>query len=225
MLLEGALLTDRMTITFSDSAANERPINPTPHRQIRANFDDDTITVYQAYSSAIADAAVESQRLDASPNFKLSRMTWIKPSWTWVLYRSGYSYKDHGQERILALKMTHDWFIDLLRQGALSCEDAIRGGKQVRIQWDPERDVRLEKLPYRSIQIGIPAATCQSWVEEGIVSIEDVTSRARELKRVLDDDPKISGEELLEMGLVPCEKEFVVPDDVQEILRMSEPRK
>jgi len=66
-------------------------IEPTsvPSRQIRAVYDEETITVYQAYSSAIALAAVTEQRLSASPEFSGSRMTWIKPSWCWMMYRYG----------------------------------------------------------------------------------------------------------------------------------------
>ncbi len=72
---------------------------------IRADYDEETITVYQAYNRTIASAAVAEQKLNASPGFRTTRMTWIKPSWAWMLYRAGYSYKDPGQERILALKM------------------------------------------------------------------------------------------------------------------------
>jgi Domain of unknown function (DUF4291) len=56
-----------------------------PFRQIRATYDDETITVYQAYSEAIAVAAVKEQRLNASPQFLFGRMTWIKPSWAWMM--------------------------------------------------------------------------------------------------------------------------------------------
>ncbi|UQC79284.1 uncharacterized protein CLUP02_04763 [Colletotrichum lupini] len=188
-------------------------------KQIRAHFDDETITIYQAYNAAIAEAAVTAQKLDASPNFKLTRMTWIKPSWAWMLYRAGYSYKDRGQERILAIKMTHAGFIGLLRHSVLTHgDDMDKGDGRVRVQWDPERNVRLEKLPYRSIQIGISAGICGAWVAEGIIGIEDVTARARELKRVLDERPDVGDDELLALGLVPTEKEFSVPEDVGDIL-------
>ncbi|KAJ0161051.1 hypothetical protein CTA2_6859 [Colletotrichum tanaceti] len=50
--------------------------------KIRAHFDEKTITVHQAYITTIAAAAAaEAQRLDASPSFKLTRMTWIEPNW------------------------------------------------------------------------------------------------------------------------------------------------
>ena len=53
----------------------------TPFRQIRAVYDSHTITIYQAYSEEIAGPAVREQKLSASPLFKPTRFTWIKPSW------------------------------------------------------------------------------------------------------------------------------------------------
>ncbi|KAK4465852.1 hypothetical protein QBC42DRAFT_260543 [Cladorrhinum samala] len=196
----------------------------TPQRQIRALHGSETITVYQAYSSAIASAAVAAQCLSASPSFSTTRMTWIKPSWAWMLYRSGYSYKDPRQERILALRMKHADFIYLLEQGILDSHakgGTKRKGDEVRIQWDPERNVRLDKVDYRSVQIGIPAGLSERWAKEMIVEIEDVTEMARELKRVLDARPDVTAEELVELGLVPVEEVFDIPESVREKLRMD----
>lgn len=59
------------------------------------------------------------------------------------------------------------------------------------------------------------------WTEEMIVKIEDVTEKARELKRALDDEQDVSIEELVARGLVPHEKVFEVPDNVQRLLEMG----
>lgn len=210
----------------------------TPYRQIRATYDGDTITVYQAYNRSIADAAVKAQRLNASPDFRPGRMTWVKPSWAWMMYRAGYSFKDPGQERILALKMKHEHFVGLLERGVLSTHhgpgkgpsqgprssDARAEASEVRIQWDPERTARLEVLPYRSIQIGIPASLSAAWASGGwIAAIEDVTDTARELKKTLDERPGITVEELVELGLVPEERPFPVSDDIARVLEMASP--
>ncbi|KAF5671802.1 hypothetical protein FHETE_4015 [Fusarium heterosporum] len=198
------------------------------YRQIRAHYNDSTITVYQAYKESIAEAAVDAQKLNACPDFKPGRMTWIKPSWAWMMYRSGYSFKDPGQSRILALRMKHEHFISLLEQGVLSShvQKSEFNGKreksaEVRIQWDPERTPRLEVLPYRSIQIGIPGALSEQWANEWIAEIEDVTDKARELKRVIDEQPDITDEELLRMGLIYEERVFEVPDSVHIKLEMT----
>jgi hypothetical protein len=215
------------------------PNSQAPYRQIRAHYDDTTITVYQAYKSSIADAAVKTQKLNASPDFKPGRMTWVKPSWAWMMYRAGYSYKDAGQSRILALKMEHKHFIGLLERGVLSThvqrgqeaenneKKATHGRRaksgEVRIQWDPERTPRLGVLPYRSIQIGIPGALSETWANEWIAEVEDVTETARELKKTLDEQPDITIEELVKLGLVPEERPFDVPESVQQRLEMIAP--
>ncbi|KAJ8121367.1 hypothetical protein ONZ43_g2161 [Nemania bipapillata] len=203
-----------------------KTVTKTPYRQIRALFNEDTITVYQAYSDEIAVAAVEHQRLSASPAFKPTRFTWIKPSWAWMMYRSGYSYKDRRQTRILALRMTHENFRRILRQATvtghsgepLTPEDRSR---LVRVQWDPERDVRLGVLPFRSIQIGIGGEASKTWAESMIVSIEDVTEKARALKKALEENPEIEEENLSELGIVPRERVYDLPDDLREILKMG----
>ena len=230
-----------------------------PYRQIRADYDDETITVYQAYNVEIAKAAVAEQKLNASPKFRPTRMTWVKPSWAWMLYRAGYSYKDPGQARILALKMKHSDFLSLLDRAVLTTHPSggatagvqpqhateprdpgatanrargkRHGGDEnhreksmdVKVQWDPERTVRLERLAYRSIQIGIPGAISEEWVESMIAKIEDVTDKARQLKQVLEDNPEVTDEELVHMGLVPVEKVFEVPEYLRISLRMEEP--
>jgi hypothetical protein len=63
-----------------------------PYRQIRAVYDEHTIRVYQADSDEIADAALGKGTF-VSPPFKMERMTWIKPSFLWMMYRSGWGAK------------------------------------------------------------------------------------------------------------------------------------
>lgn len=198
-----------------------------PYHQIRALYDAETITVYQAYSAEIAIPAVQQQRLSASPNFSPTRMTWIKPSWCWMMYRSGYSYKDARQSHILALKMKHEHFRELLMHATVVNHQPRRPltdeeqEKRVRIQWDPERSPRLGKLPYRSIQIGIKGDLGRRWTEEWICEIEDVTDMAREMKRVLDEDAELDEEELRRRGLMPDEKVYSVDDELREVLRVG----
>jgi hypothetical protein len=55
-------------------------------RKIRADFDRETVVIYQAYPPAIADAALAAGRF--VPPFAIQRMTWIKPSFLWLIHRS-----------------------------------------------------------------------------------------------------------------------------------------
>lgn len=213
-----------------------------PYRQIRAHYTDTHIVVYQAYKATIADAAISTQKLNASPDFRPGRMTWIKPSWGWMMYRSGYSLKDPGQERILAITMLHEHFVGLLERAVLAshrgetapARKVSREGERetgvkvksvdVKVQWDPERTAKIEALPYRSIQIGIPGALSETWARRWITGIEDVTEKAKKLKNFIDERPDVTPEELAQMGLVPEEKPFPVPVDVQEKLQMGIPK-
>jgi hypothetical protein len=190
-------------------------------RAIRAHYDDECITVYQAYSKEIAEAALREQNLSASPAYRTTgRMTWIKPSFCWMMYRSGYSYKDDRQDRILALRMKHANFEKLLRRACLAHKPHT-AGEAVIVQWDPERSPRIERLPYRSLQVGIPPSIVPVWIDEWIETIEDVTETARALKARLDADDDVTTARLVEAGLVPNERPYTVADDIRENLEMD----
>ena len=196
----------------------------TEQRAIRALYDKDCITVYQAYSAEIAEAAVREQKLSASPAFRLDRMTWIKPSWCWMMYRSGYSYKDERQARILAIRIRHENFYTILRHARLADrpkKDGEKAGDSVIVQWDPERSPGIAKLEYRSLQVGIPRHLAEKYVEDWIESIEDATDIARKLKSRLDGSRDVSREDLEQEGVVPLELPYEVPDDVRERLEMG----
>jgi hypothetical protein len=135
-------------------------------------------------------------------------------------YRSGYSYKDENQSHILAIKISHEGFRTLLSLSKLDSGRANPLGR-VRVQWDPERSPRIGKLDYRSIQMGIPNSLIEKWVDEWIIEIEDVTARARELKRVLDEDKEVLREELVRRGLVMEEKVYEVDEELREVLWMD----
>src|SRR5467141_3875887 len=74
---------------------------------IRAAYSDHTIRVYQAYRPEIAVPVLEAGRF--VPAFQMGRMTWIKLSFNWMMYRSGYATKP-GQEVILGIDITRKGF-------------------------------------------------------------------------------------------------------------------
>ncbi len=157
--------------------------------EIRADFDRETIVVYQAYRPEIAEVAVASQTF--RPPFSLQRMTWIKPSFLWLMARSQWGQKP-GQERILAVRITRRGWDSALRLGVLTSpepgvyrdhDDWRRRFNEavVHIQWDPERSIRGTKLPHRSIQVGLSRKIITQYVEEWIVGITDQTGRVRKM--------------------------------------------
>ncbi len=165
-------------------------------KEIRAVFDDDTITVYQAYRKEIALPAVENQKF--IPPFKMDRMTWVKPSFLWMMYRCGWAHKE-GQEHVLAIKIKREGLRWALDNSCLShFNSEIHNSREeweeklkqspVRIQWDPERDIHLEKLNYRSIQIGLSGEAVNKYVNEWIISITDITPLCKKIHSLVSEN-------------------------------------
>lgn len=156
---------------------------PQRGQQILACHDETSIVVYQAYRPAIADFAVRGQRFGGE--FSLARMSWIKPGFLWMMYRSGWAQK-RDQERVLAVRMTRAGFDAIVAAAVVSAFDAKlyasvdawqQAGERsdVRCQWDPDHDPRGRPLERRAIQLGLRGETLRRYATEWIVSIEDIT--------------------------------------------------
>ncbi|MET8545067.1 DUF4291 domain-containing protein [Kitasatospora sp. NPDC004799] len=159
---------------------------PEPMHQIRALHTDTTVTVYQAYPPEIGLPAARDGRFPAA--WKRDRMTWIKPSFLWMMYRCGWAAKE-GQETVLAVEITREGFEWALRNSCLSHyvpglhPDQATWKRELkrspaRVQWDPERGLRLQPLPHRSLQLGLAGEAAARYADEWIVSITDVTALA-----------------------------------------------
>lgn len=195
-----------------------------PLRQIRAVYDDKTIRVYQAYSDAIADSALEHGTF-VSPPFKMGRMTWIKPSFLWMMYRAGWGGKDTEQKRILAIDISREGFEWALENSLLSHQTKnytdkeewlkIKKSKPVRVQWDPERDLILQPLAHRAIQIGLTNEAVPLYVNEWIQSITDTTDLAAEIHACIKRGDLAATKQRL-----PNEKEYPISKKLKNILDM-----
>ncbi|MGW8327723.1 DUF4291 domain-containing protein [Streptomyces sp. NPDC055897] len=180
------------------------------------------ITVYQAYAPEIGVPAAREGRF---PTFwQRDRMTWIKPSFLWMMYRSGWGTKD-GQETILAIEITREGFEWALEHACLAHyehglhPDRATWRRQLkqapaRVQWDPERDLNLRPLPHRSLQLGLADEAANRYVDEWSVSITDVTVLAHEIHAHVRDGDLNAAQQLL-----PSEDSYRVPDGLLDHLR------
>ena len=99
---------------------------PRSGRHILAQFDDDAIVVYQAFRPAIGHWAAEHGRFGGE--FSFARMSWIKTSFLWMMYRSGWATKP-GQEVVLAVWLRRVGFEAILAEAVPSTFDpAYYGG-------------------------------------------------------------------------------------------------
>jgi hypothetical protein len=185
-----------------------------PRHEVRAVFTDETITVYQAYAARIADPATAVGTF-VDP-FKRTRMTWIKPSFLWMMYRCGWATKP-DQERVLAIEISREGFEWALSHACVSHFDRSRFATEaqwratlrsspVRVQWDPERDLRLNPLPHRAIQIGLSGPAVGRYVDDWITGIRDVTPLAHEVHRAVT-----AGDLEAARGLLPPEPAYPLP--------------
>lgn len=188
-----------------------------PYCEIRADYDRDTIVVYQAYAPAIALPAVATQRFVAP--FSFGRMTWIKPSFLWLMVRSNWGSKS-GQEHTLAVRITRAGWERALSLAVLTTPNRSvfptreAWEKQIReavvhVQWDPERSLRGGTLPYRSIQVGVSRHLIREYVDEWIVGIEDLTPRVQKIRNLLQ-----SGKAAAAQRLLPPEKVYPTPEAI-----------
>ena len=182
-----------------------------PQHTIRAAYSETTITVYQAYSPEIGLPAVRDGRFPAG--WKRDRMTWVKPSFLWMMYRCGWGAKA-GQETVLAVEISRDGLNWALRHACLSSyvrgvhPDRAAWQRQLkrapaRVQWDPERDLRLQPLPYRSLQLGLSGEAVRRYADEWTVAIRDVTPLAHEVHALVSRGELDSATRLLPQEL-PC---------------------
>ncbi|MGW0963502.1 DUF4291 domain-containing protein [Streptomyces gelaticus] len=186
----------------------------TPQRQIRADFDARTIVVYQAYSPAVAGPALRAKRF-VTP-FSFHRMTWIKPSFLWLMHRSNWAQKP-GQERILAVRITRAGWEEALSQAVLTTADpSVVARSPVHVQWDPERSLRGAALNHYSIQVGVGRGLIRTFAEEWVVDLTDVTPRVQKIAALRQNGRSAQAQRLL-----PPERVCPVPPAVAKNLRID----
>lgn len=192
--------------------------------EIRADYNQHTITIYQAYNDAIADVAVRDGRFGAP--FSFNRMTWIKPSFMWMMERSNWGLKK-DQQRILAIRIKRTFFDTLLEQAVLTMPEAhvyphagiwetLFAQANVYVQWDPERSINGKKLEHRSLQLGISRNLISQFNEDAIVAIDDLTPLVRKCHNLL-----INGKTTQAKSFLPPEKIYPVSAAARKALGMK----
>lgn len=161
---------------------------PTIGRHILAQFDTDTVVVYQAYRPEIGRFAAEHGHFGGA--FSFSRMSWIKPNFLWMMYRSGWGSKA-DQEVTLAVWLRRSAFDAILKEAVHSTfvpevystrdewEQAV-ARSDVRLQWDPDHNPSGAKVERRAIQLGLRGEMLARYAREWIVHIEDISDFAAE---------------------------------------------
>lgn len=97
-------------------------------------------------------------------------------------------------------------------ESELDWQLALRHG-EVRYQWDPDRDLQLQRLDRRALQVGIRGSVVRDYVNHWIIEIEDVTELAHAIKDAIANQQK-------QLPLVPEERVYEVSPQIQQTLQM-----
>lgn len=195
---------------------------PTEGRHVMAQFDPESVVVYQAFRHEIADYAVRNQRFGGP--FGFGRMSWIKPNFLWMMYRSGWGTKE-AQEHTLAVRISRKGFEEILsaavsstHEGSLfstreEWQDAVKRSP-VRLQWDPDHDPTGVPIPRRAIQLGLRDEMLRAYASEWIVEILDISPF------VAEQITFVTGREI-EKLLMPQEERYPLSPALSKCIQAS----
>jgi len=137
---------------------------PKQGKAIVGQYNQECILLYQAFCPSIAEAAVLSQDfVTNNPEFNPGRMTWVKPNFLWMMFRSDWAQKKN-QERVLGFWVYLNWFTACLSEAKLSGRDKNCKTSSVVVQWDPNHTPGGGKNSLRrDIQIGLRKEKALEW--------------------------------------------------------------
>ena len=162
---------------------DQTPRWPGSGRHILAQFDADSVVVYQAYRPAIGNFATRNGFFGGE--FGLGRMSWIKPNFLWMMYRSGWGTKP-DQEITLAIRLRRDAFDEILglavhstfvagvHEDEAAWKQAV-ARSDVRLQFDPDHGPTGNPVERRAIQLGLRGDVLARYARGWLLGIEDIS--------------------------------------------------
>ncbi len=183
---------------------------PKTGKRILAQYDADSIVVYQAYNPKIAREIVKNQTFHSAScvdaGFKLTRTTWIKTNFLWMMYRSNWA-RSFNQEHILSLRITRKGFEEILSKAAVSRHGNSKAIKEsdVVLQWDPDHQPDGGKVAERrAIQLGLRGDMLDKFSKEFLIEVCDITEFVTKQRENVKED--------LRDLVVPVEEEYLIDD-------------
>ncbi|MCW3791430.1 DUF4291 domain-containing protein [Paenibacillus sp. LS1] len=192
------------------------------NKSIYATYSDQHVTVYQAFGNKIADELLLYGKFGSY--FSLSRVSWIKTSFLWMMHRSEWASK-RDQERIFSIQITKEGFDYILSQAVLTkfrpkIHSTSNEWKQklnetnVLCQMDPDRDLYGNELQRKAVQLGLKNEILIKYVNEFIVGFSEITDKAKNYKRMILNNN-------LDISLLPLETKYSINDAVAMELGLS----
>lgn len=192
-------------------------------KEIYACYDNKYIRLYMACSKEVAEEADKLGKFGEMYN--KNKMTWVNPSFLWIMERSHWGRKKN-QERILAVDLLREGFDGLLEQAVLTSNESCvyktaeewekaYEEADVYCQWDADKNVYGSSIDKMALQIGIKGRALNSFLDNYIVDLFDITPYVNKWKKKLDNY-SLNEENL------PKEKLYLVTDKIKAKLGVIE---
>jgi hypothetical protein len=129
---------------------------------------------------------------------------------------------------VLAVEITRAGFEWALAHACLSHFDRTRDADRqawsrrlkvspVRVQWDPERSLRLRALPHRSLQVGLSGEAVDRYITDWTVALTDATPSVRAIHDLVR-----AGDEQAASALLPSERPYPLAARIATIIAASD---
>ena len=156
---------------------------PKQGRHILAQYDENTVIVYQAYPPAIAEFALQHGYFGGPFQLFPHELDQTKLPLDDVSLRVGHKTRTR---EALAVRLKRSFFEALLSRAVESTFSADRhstrsdwehavAGSSVRLQWDPDHDPAGRPLPRRALQLGLRDSDLHAFGKTELVEIIDAT--------------------------------------------------
>lgn len=184
------IVAQKITMLILESYEEHERHLPSKGKYIIAQFTKEYIIVYQAFKDSIAQYAVDNQKFGGE-DYDFERTTWLKPSFLWMMYYSGWANKQ-DQENVLAIKMSIAGFEEILKHAVLNkfydnlpLLDLLKKNRpesknKIQWQWEAYHDLRGDKTDRKAVKIGLSGEMLERFNNEWILEIKNVTAYVKD---------------------------------------------
>ncbi len=216
------LIAENMPMLQLESYEQHEHHLPQVGKFIIAQYDRDSIIVYQAFKDTIAEYAVKNQKFGGS-DYDFNRMTWLKPSFLWMMHYSAWGRKEN-QENVLAIRVSKKGFNEILRLAVITTYykhiypdsevwKAELEGSDVQLQWEPYHDLFDNKTDRKAVKIGLKGEVLRRFNEEWIMEIKNITPYIEQQEQFLSTN-------LTDKIELPHERAYA-PDDLTILTKID----
>jgi hypothetical protein len=165
---------------------------PDRGKVILAQYDSDSIIIYQAVDNSTADVVISHQNLNI-PGISFRQMAWFQTSFFGLMHHSRWGTAP-AQSAVLAIWIQRKAFDNILKKATpAQFSEAVYKDKStwqadlenanVRLQWNPDFPPQGPKLHRKAVHLGLRKDIYKRLAQEWIICIEDISQFVRQQRQ------------------------------------------